>query len=233
MQGYETKLKLPANLSLENMSDLPKIFIGTPWSVPYIPAAFTLSLRNMLVPLPHVFDFVAARHVVDARNAIVKLAIDNNFDFVMMLDADQSFPSNFFIELWKIVQQDPENNIATGWAIIKTGKYAGKTSVCKWKNGDFYAEDPKKVSIRKKPFQTDGFGTCGFLCSTKIFKRLTFPWFTDINIICEENRLGQFYVATEFAMGQDLCFSIKAKEVGARLICHPKMKMPHQVLQNI
>ena len=225
--------QLPENLSTIGMDDLPKVFISTPWNFPYISAAFATSLRNMFVPIPHIYDPMQGRYVADARNAIIYNALESQFDLVMMIDGDNYPSTNFFIDLWKLIKPCPDNTIATGWSVIKSGRMEGRSSIFKWRNGDFDALTIEETSLQTSPFEAEGFGSCGFLCSTEIFRKLQHPWFADINIIHEERKLDEFYMATEFAMGQDLCFSIKARQAGIKIICDPRLRMPHEVISTI
>ena len=216
-----------------DLASLPKVYIGTPWPIPYISAGFCKSLRNMFVPFPHVFETMSSRFLADSRNAIIDQAIKGGFDYVMQLDADQQFKPDFFLRLWEVIKTHGEDAIATGWAICKGGKFANESSVYRVGTDDIVSVPVTELEHRTEPFEVDAFGTCGFLASTSFFKKLNPPWFADINIIRDDLRMDEFHIATEFAMGQDLTFGIRAKEAGAKLIVVPQMRMPHEDMRTI
>lgn len=222
----ETVLELQKGLA-----GLPKIYIGTPWPIPYISTGFCHSLRNMLVPFPYVFECVKSRFLADARNAIVEQAIVRNFDYVMQIDADQQFPPDFFIRLWRGIQEYGDNAVLTGWSICKAGRYEGQPSVYRVRDADVHAISIAELSRRRGFIEVDAFGSCGFLASTAFFRKMRQPWFADINLIRDDLRMDEFHVATEFVMGQDLSFAVRAKEAGGRIICVPEMRMPHEEMK--
>lgn len=187
----------------------------------------------MFVPFPHVYEISRARFLADARNAIIDQAIKGNFDYVMQIDADQYFPPEFFLKLWEVVKAYGDDAIATGWSICKGGKFAGESSVYRVGTDDIVSVPITELEHTREPFEIDAFGTCGFLASTSFFKKLNPPWFADINIIRDDLRMDEFHIATEFAMGQDLSFGVRAKEVGGKLIVVPGMRMPHEDTRTI
>lgn len=216
-----------------DLDALPKVYIGTPWPIPYISSGFTQSLRNMFVPFPHMFEMVRSRFLADARNAIIDQAIKGKFDYVMQIDADQYFPPEFFLRLWEVVKAYGDDAIATGWSVCKAGKFGGQSSVYRVGTDDIVSVPITELEHTREPFEVDAFGTCGFLASTSFFKKLNPPWFADINIIRDDLRMDEFHIATEFAMGQDLSFGVRAKEVGGKLIVVPGMRMPHEDIRTI
>lgn len=196
--------------------------------MPYISAGYANSLRNMFVPFPHRYEQIKARFLADARNALVQHAIDAGFDYVLQIDADQWFPPEFFVTLWEGIKRYGDDAVVTGWSICKAGKYAKQPSVYRVADGDIVAITTAELRHREEYIEVDAFGTCGFLASTKLLRKLRSPWFADINLIRDDLRVDGLLVATEFAMGQDLSFATRIKEVGGRLICATKMRMPHE-----
>lgn len=220
-------------LDLKEFEGLPKIFIGTPWSVPYISSGFCTSLRNMFVPFPHVYEQIRSRFLADARNAIVDQAIKANFDYVMQIDADQHFPPNFFLRLWEGIKEHGDDAVITGWSICKAGKFGGQSSVYRIRDTDIVAVPVTELQHRREYLEVDAFGTCGFLASTKLFAKFNPPWFADINLIRDDLRMDELHVATEFVMGQDLSFAVRAREVGGRIYCATDMRMPHEEMRTL
>lgn len=216
---------------LDEMDKWPKILIGTPWGFHVISTDFCENLRNMYVPFPltHFRTFASGRSIADARNSIIQAALDADYDYVMEIDADQYARPELFLELWRIIKSsDSDNLIASAWARLKTPEWHGRPCVFQFADGTLIPITEEVIGSRKEPFEADAVGTCGFLASTSLFRRMRPPWHRDVNLICEADRLGELYVPTEFVLGQDLGFSFAVREAGARILIHPGMMLEHE-----
>jgi hypothetical protein len=224
------------------LEGVPNIFIATPWSNSQVSAGFTTSVVNMAMamPFPARFGFYKSRHTADARNIICMDAIQLNFSHIMMIDADQRFPDDLFLRLWKVLEEyGHDNTIASGWATIRGGILEGNTSVIfRAKEGYVSAYED---SLPKEVFQTYSMGTPGLLFSTAVLTKIQPPWFADLLVIdtaletIKERDGGEavIYWPTERIMTHDFTFGIRMSEAGVKIMVDPACKLPHEVVETI
>ena len=210
--------------------EMPSVYIATPHPYPFISRGFCISLRNLFIPFPdHHFETVQGRNIPDARNVAIYNAMANGFDYIMMIDADQYFPWDFFIELYGGIKEYGPDTIVTGWSVCKTGLFAGKTSVYTQNEHSVDAIPSVELQTSERYREVDAFGTAGFLAPTKVFEKVEPPYFTDINIICGDKRPDGTY-PTEFAMGQDIYSTDRFRQAGVKIVCATDMRMPHETV---
>jgi hypothetical protein len=222
----------------DHVTDLdkcPKILIGVPWVYHAISTGFCESLRNMYVPFPTVLCRIfKGRGIADARNLIVGAAIEGGFDYVMEIDADQYARPELFIMLWEVLRQyGRENVVASSWARLKTDKWRGRPCVFQFSDRTLVPLTEEDVRGRDGPFEADAIGTCGFLASTALFRRIPPPWHRDVYLIRPDVRVGELYAASEFKLGQDLGFSFAVREAGGKIIVEPKAFLEHEELPGV
>lgn len=216
--------------------NLPSLYIGTPHPFPYISTGFCHSLRNLFLPFPdHKWEPVSARFIPDARNAIVEAAVRNEFDLLMMIDADQYFGWDFFLELWEGLQQHGPDAIVTGWSICKTGMFANRPSLFKFgqADGGVDAFTEAEIQTAGRYFEVDGFGSCGLLGYTSTFRKLKPPVYADLNLINDEPPVDGMFAATTFTVGQDVLTSARFRAAGVKLIAARDARMPHEIVKSI
>jgi len=224
------------------MENVPNIMLATPWSNPMVSAGFSTSMANMCLamPFPASFGFYKTRHTADARNIICMRAIEMNFSHIMMIDADQLFPDDFFIRMWKILEEyGHDNTIASGWATIRGGPLKGNTSVVFRGKEGLLAADAD--GLPQTVFQAYTVGTPGLLFSTDLLTRIQPPWFADLLIIDtaldtikeEDGGEGVVYWPTERIASHDFTFGMRMTEAGVRIMVDPKCKLPHEVMETI
>jgi len=172
----------------------------------------------------------SSRFIPDGRNSLVWTAIQNGFDYIVQIDADQKFKPDFFLNLWKGIKEHGDDTIVTGWSRCKSGKFGKKPSVFRREGHDIVSITESELENRHGYIEVDSFGTCGFIASIKFLKKLKPPWFADINVICEEERIDELYVASEFAVGQDIAFAGRVREAGGTIICSTDAYMPHETV---
>ena len=166
------------------------------------------------------FDFVRGYDVSTARNKIVKKALDEGADYVLMVDNDVVLPEDALLNL-----MDDMKDVCLGYYAHRgdDNLYHGRTSVCK-----LYDEDGKKYfnypleseytaleMLRmqvagdfKVQIHGGGMG-CAFI-NTDVFRVLRYPWYNWVNYadehkgmlsedlyFCEECRKNRIPVYTD------------------------------------
>ena len=88
-----------------------KILIAVPTFENIKPECFK-SIYNLISPKDYLlyFDYVKGYDCARARNEIAKLAIEYNFDYVLMIDSDVNVPRQTINKLLEC-----ETDIALGW----------------------------------------------------------------------------------------------------------------------
>jgi glycosyltransferase involved in cell wall biosynthesis len=117
------------------------------------------------------FDFVKGYDCATARNNIAQQAIDEGFDYVLMVDSDMIIPNNALEAMF-----DPPADIVLGLCprrntnikrceVYKTGTFSYT---------DYYTYDTLPSEDR---FEIKGGGLACGLVSVDVFKALPKPWF--------------------------------------------------------
>lgn len=224
------------------MENMPNILITTPWNNNQVSSGFCTSLANLCLamPFPSRFGMYKTRHTADARNIICMDAIEAGFTHILMVDADQHFPDDFFLRLWKILEEfGHDNTIASGWATIRGGPLKGNTSVVF--NSPEGIVSPDEDGIPKEVFQAYSMGTPGLLFSTAVLTKIQPPWFADLLVIDtaldiiegKDNEESVVYWPTERTMTHDFTFGIRMSEAGVKIMVDPACKLPHEVVETI
>lgn len=130
-----------------------------------------------------VFDFVRGYDCAAARNRIAEQAIDEEADYVLMIDNDITVPPDALINLL-----EEEKDVCLGYYAHRNSVnvYDGKTSVCRL--GEFnYTEQFPAIELDQMQsrgeykIQIHGGGMGCALIRTDVFRRLQYPWFKWIN----------------------------------------------------
>ena len=208
---------------------LPSVYFGIPWPATFVSTHFAIHLRNCFFPFPDVVvEPMKARNIADARNAIVNNAIEGNFDYVMMCDADQWLMPETFLQLYKGIKIHGSNTVATAWSVCSSGVFANQTSVYR-KEGTGVVPIPSvELEVAPEYIPCAAFGTACFLAPTEVFKRIEPPWFGDVFAIREGDEFSGLLRPTEFVIGQDIYASNRLSEAGNQLIVATKARLPHE-----
>lgn len=132
-----------------------------------------------------VFDFVRGYDCATARNKIAQNAIDNDSDYVLMVDNDVVLPKDALLN-----HLDGLVDVCLGYYAHRDtdNVYRGRTSVCKlgWYNypleSEYTAEELKELRNAgqyKIAIHGGGMG-CAFI-KTDVFKRIQYPWYDWVN----------------------------------------------------
>lgn len=130
-----------------------------------------------------VFDFVRGYDCATARNNIAQQAINEESDFVLMVDNDVVLPSDALVNLL-----DGQKDVCLGYYAHRNAQnvYDGKTSVCR--PGEYnYTWQYPAIELREMrergeyKVQIHGGGMGCALIRTELFKRFEYPWFDWVN----------------------------------------------------
>lgn len=138
-----------------------------------------------------MFDFVRGYDVATARNRIAQEAIDENVDYVLMVDNDVVLPEDVIINLL----DDPKDVCLGYYAHRDTDNiYRGRTSVCKLyqPDGQKYFNYPLESEYTaaelaemkdngEYKLQIHGGGMGCALIRTDVFRQLQYPWYDWVN----------------------------------------------------
>jgi len=158
---------------------------------------------------------VVGKPIAEARNDIMKMAIDNNADFLFMLGDDVLAPADTIIKMLQRMWDDPSLTLLTGmywtkhwptqpyiWRGVQRGPYMD------WKYGEF--------------FEVDYAGCdCLLIRLTDEIKALGPDWFSTNWKWNRED--GPALIATE-----DFYFYTKTRKAGIKLYCDSTVQCVHE-----
>lgn len=150
--------------------------------------------------------------IYDARNNFSKMAISKDVDYVLWLDSDMIFPEDLLAQMIKHMEDG--KNIVTGLYFRRRAPFTPvlfkeleiNEEGGRWKDFDDYP-------VNGDPFEVAGcgFGCCMVRKSVLVDVALNYQtWFTPFK-----------------NFGEDLAFAIRARELGYKIWCDPKIKCGH------
>ena len=164
------------------------------------------------------FTLTSSSLIYDARNNLAKQALDNGYERVLWLDSDMSFKP----DLMKRLMDDMDE---TGAEIVG-GLYFSRriplVPVVYEKVGYFHSDEKDEVTPcalnyyeypRDQIFQCEGIGFGAVLVSTEIIKRV-------------QEKFGLPF-SPILGFGEDLSFCIRARQLGAKILCDSRIKCGH------
>lgn len=205
--------------------DPMRIMIALPDNHPYFHKEFVDSLTNIITDFyqwkirtgnKHELSIVAKGSVCldEARNSLVRLAIQNDQTHIFFMDTDQTFLPEAVRLMVECFENNPDVEAVTG--------------IYTWKKPPFmphlYGDSNGKTffGAAKFPlnelFQVEAAGTGIVMIKTDVFRRTKQPWFK-----FEFNEDGSF------KFGEDLFFFRKAKPL---TICDPRNRSNHLKLES-
>ena len=130
-----------------------------------------------------IFDYVKGYDCGQARNKMVKKALDMKVDYLFMVDADNILPADALINL---IEGQPK--VVLGYCHRKPREnpaYIGRTSIYRTGHISYPIEDAYLVSELeelaakgKKKIKIHGGGAAIMLTSTDVFWKMPEPWFS-------------------------------------------------------
>ena len=158
-----------------------KILIGTPTYDGSVYAETSKSIQNLDRGGHDVhWEYVRGYDCARARNILCQMAIDGKYDYLLMVDADNTLPRDALVNL---LQGDPQ--ICLGYCARKVTPYAGETSIYKLgRSINFKRENAFRVSelldlkgAGEKHVPIYGGGAAIMLIRTDVFRKLDKPYF--------------------------------------------------------
>lgn len=164
------------------------------------------------------FALSSSSLVYDARNTLAKQAVDGGFDRVLWLDSDMDFKPDMFVNL---MQDMDDNNLEIVGGIYFSRKEPVVPVV--YQKVGYYHDDeqdtvtPCALNYYEYPkdelFPCEGIGFGAVLMTTDLIKKVQEKYGLPFSPI-----LG---------FGEDLSFCIRARDVGATIMCDSRIKVGH------
>ena len=157
------------------------------------------------------FDYVKCYDCARARNEIAKLALNYNFDYVLMVDSDVSVPKETLNELL-----DCKTDIALGWYYKKRTR-TDETVIFDF-GKDFNNQNMiygKTLMEANDPFDVKGGGLGISLVNVNVFRKMPYPYF---KYVIYDN---------DTVLSEDLYFCSEARKYGMNIKCSPNVKGDH------
>ena len=181
---------------------------------PTMPKYFVKSLLELYIYTKKHLDvdlkFMQANSVNHMRNLSVKLAIDGNFDYLVMLDDDHLYDKEFIVKFFQIGK-----DIITGctnqrtFPYFPTQYYKIQKEMKTQKNLCYFGEDKLEV--------IEASGPVGMLIKVDILKKMKWPYyFID-------------WKEPERVVGGDMNFCKTLKKLGVPIYCDLSTNFPHEV----
>ena len=191
-----------------------KVLIGVPTYETICPETFKSIYGLTWAPgVTCQFDFVKGYGVAKARNDLAKAAIDNKFDYILMVDSDIILPSNALVSMLAghldiCLGIYPRKNTQEGLAeLFKLGP---KDFV------DRYTFD-ELDQMPKSKFEVKGGGYGCVLIRTDIIPTFEYPWFRYI-----EYKDGTL-------LSEDNWFSDQAAQLGYKIYADNNVRCGHAI----
>lgn len=162
------------------------------------------------------FEFVRGYDCATARNKIVKMALDGNYDYVLMVDNDVVVPETALKDML-----DEPVDVCLGYYAHRDNDnlYRGRVSACKYSDPNNYGfpyinypldseyTGEEMLSLRrqgKKKIRIHGGGMGCALIRTEVFRKLEYPWYDWVN----------YADANQGMLSEDLFFCERCKQAG-------------------
>ncbi len=188
-----------------------KTLIAIP-SMDHVPSLFAQSLATLNRVGDCMVCFQMGSLVYDSRNALGKLAIQHNCDYVLWLDSDQVFDSDLLERMFKVLQ-DNNLDFLSGIYFRRVAPY----SPVLFKSLNY--EENKATWSEFGDLPEGGLieiAGCGFGCvlmSTEVL----------MSVQAKYNTMFQ----PMQGLGEDLAFCWRARQCGYRLMCDTSIEVGH------
>lgn len=163
------------------------------------------------------FEFVRGYDCARARSNIAKIAIDNAYDYLLMVDNDTLPPKDALMHML-----EGDEDVVLGYYAHRTNEnmYDGRTNMCKL--GEFnythqYTGQELKAlrDTGTNRVQIHGGGLGCALIKVSAFKKLEYPYFDWVNY---ENG---------YVLSEDLFFSERCKAAEVHMWCDTRVECGH------
>lgn len=171
------------------------------------------------------FEYVRGYDCAMARNKIVRLALDRNVDYVLMVDNDVVLPQDTI----KNLLDDPKD-VCLGYYAHrgKDNRYNGRSCVCRLRdeNGVLYSNYPLESEYTAEELHSlrsegeykvrihGGGSGCAFV-RVDVYRKLAYPWYRWVLY-----RSGKI-------LGEDLYFCESCKKIGIPVWTDTRVECGH------
>jgi len=201
-----------------------KILIAVPTFESIFPDTYQSIYQLDHEALETSFQFVRGYDVATARNRIAQMAIDQEMDYVLMVDNDVVLPKNALLTLL-----EDAKDVCLGYYAHRgdDNRYHGRTCICKLKdeNGNAYYHYPLEseytakelhdlANAGEKKILIHGGGMGCALIRTEVFRKASYPWYDWVNYgdanrgmlsedlyFCEVSRSYGFQIYSDVRVG--------------------------------
>lgn len=190
---------------------MAKTFIAVP-CMDQVPAQFAYSLATLNKPGEAVVGFQIGSLVYNSRNELARKAVACGSDFTLWLDSDMVFGQDLLIRLMAHME-DPETDFVTGVYFRRTVPYT-PVIMDKLELTETGSEWHDLETLPDEPFEVAGCGFGGVLMRTGVlFDVMT--------------QTGSKPFDPIRGTGEDLSFCWRARQLGHRIICDPRIDLGH------
>lgn len=172
------------------------------------------SIYNLEVPenVKTCFEFVRGYDCARARNKIINIALDNEYDYILMVDSDIVLPKKTLVYAIEgnpdfILGVYPRKSEPTKTEIFNDTKYDFAPS-SRWSISELKNFPSTRIEIKG-----GGFG-CAFI-KTSMLEKMKYPYFNYVN-----------YEDGDF-LSEDLYFCVNAKNNGFKIYVDTRILCSH------
>lgn len=185
-----------------------KLAVALPLTDDKIHTSFFDSFVLMSKPASYVYMRPAFRSsIAEARNNLVQQAIDNNCTHILMMDTDQTYPSNTIPQLLS-------HNLPVVTAKVHR-RYPPFDHLCMRKEGDKLVLVPDEEIEKYGLVEVDATGTGCVLYNISVFNEIPKPWFQEE--IGEDGK----------PIGEDVGFCYKLQKYGYKVFVDCSLDIGH------
>ena len=169
------------------------------------------------------FDFVRGYDVATARNKIAQQALDEGFDYVLMVDNDVVLPEDALLNL-----MDATKDVTLGYYAHRDADniYRGNTCVCKLGyfnyplESEYTAQELLDLKAQETyKIQIHGGGMGCALINTEVFLRIAYPWYSWVNYPGKER----------LRLSEDLYFCEQCHKAGIKIYADTRVGCGHMM----
>jgi hypothetical protein len=179
-----------------------------------VPMEFFLSFLELHseMTLKYNVDTVTSRNCLIDRNRenLVRHALKMGSDYILWLDADQTYPKNMADVLVKHI--DSGKSMVGG---VIPNKVDGAPSIYSFTGNGLDCER-KKIDLANGAVQVDVNGMGGMMINPKVFESIPAPWFNRISCGSKEPDAGE-----------DISFFKRCKDAGVDVWCDSSLHYGH------
>ena len=187
-----------------------KVLVAIP-SMDQVPALFRQSLAMLQKEGETVLSFQIGSLVYDSRNKLGEMAIALGTDYVLWLDSDMVFSPDLLVGMLKTLREN-DLDILTG---VYFRRVAPFTPVI-FDEMEFTETGSRHTEFEAIPEGLFEVGACGFGCVLMKTEVLADTLAKTGNLFSPQN-----------SVGEDICFCLRARECGYKIIADPSIRLGH------